>query len=98
MRTKHQIQVYRHAENGVLPWLSPSQAAAAVGITPKTLRLAADRGEIAALHPLADGPLIFRRADLAGSAAIHLLERLGIGQKPPAGPGLAQQNLPLSTT
>lgn len=98
MRTKHQIPVYRQAEDGVEPWLNLSQAATTVGITPKTLRLAADRGEIAAIHPLADGPWIFRRADLAGAAAIHLLERARSGRKHPAGPGMAQQNLPLSTT
>ena len=51
------------------PWLNLSQAAALVGVAARTLRLAAERGEIDAQHPLADGPWVFRRADLDGSAA-----------------------------
>jgi DNA invertase Pin-like site-specific DNA recombinase len=98
MRTKHQIPVYRHAENDVEPWLNLSQAASALGIAPKTLRLAAERGEIATIHPLADGPWIFRRADLDAPAAARLLDRARSGRNHPAAPELAQESLPLSTT
>jgi hypothetical protein len=45
MRSHHRIPLYRPAENGVEPWLNLSQAAAIVGISPKTLRLAAERGD-----------------------------------------------------
>jgi hypothetical protein len=45
MRPHHRIPLYRPAENGVEPWLNLSQAAAIVGISPKTLRLAAERGD-----------------------------------------------------
>ena len=69
MRSSHRIPVYRPAEDGQEPWLNLTKAASAVGVTPKTLRLAAERGEIDALHPLADGPWLFRRSDLDGSAA-----------------------------
>ncbi|MBR1280275.1 hypothetical protein [Bradyrhizobium sp. AUGA SZCCT0283] len=33
-------------------------------IAPKTLRLAAEAGDIEAFHPLSDGPWIFARASL----------------------------------
>lgn len=98
MRTKHQIPVYRHADNDVEPWLNLSQAASALGVAPKTLRLAAERGEVAAIHPLADGPWIFSRADLDGPAAVRLLDRPRAGRQHPAGPERAQESLPLSTT
>jgi hypothetical protein len=68
MRRRRRIPVYRPAEDGREPWLNLTRAASLVGVAPKTLRLAAERGEVEALHPLEDGPWLFRRADLEGSA------------------------------
>jgi hypothetical protein len=64
MRSNHRIPVYRRAEDGLEPWLNLSNAASVVGVSPKTLRLAVVRGDIDAMHPLDDGPWLFRRADL----------------------------------
>jgi len=97
LRSHHRIPVYRPAEDGREPWLNLTQAASTVGVAPKTLRLAADRGEIQALHPLDDGPWLFRRTDLEGSAARIVLERTRSGAKYPAGPGLKQESLFPST-
>jgi hypothetical protein len=44
-------------------------------IAPKTLRLAAEVGEIEAFHPLSDGPWIFARASLITTAAQSIAER-----------------------
>src|SRR4029453_836439 len=52
MRSSYRIPVYCPAETGVEPWLNLRHAAALVGVAPRTLRLAAERGEIDALHPL----------------------------------------------
>jgi DNA invertase Pin-like site-specific DNA recombinase len=93
MRSSHRIPVYRPAEDGQEPWLNLTKAASAVGVTPKTLRLAADRGEIDSLHPLEDGPWLFRRADLDGSALRSPLERGRNGAKHPAGPDPQQESL-----
>ena len=41
-----------------------TQAASALAVSAKTLRLAAERGEVEAQHPLADGPWIFNRSSL----------------------------------
>src|SRR5918996_1016914 len=98
MRSSHRIPVYRRAEDGVEPWLNLTQAASMVGVSAKTLRLAAERGEIEALHPLEDGPWVFRTADLAGSAVRILLETPRSGGKHPAGPSPEQESLFPSTT
>jgi hypothetical protein len=93
LRSHHRIPVYRPAPDGIEPWFNLTQAAAHLGLSPKTLRLAAERGEIAAVHPLADGPWIFSRADLEGSAAKGIAERAERSAKYPAGLHPDQQTL-----
>ena len=93
LRSHHNIPVYRPATDGIEPWLNLTKAAALIDVSPKTLRLAAESGEIDANHPLPDGPWIFSRAVLAGSAAKSLTERAAHGAKYPAGRHPDQQNL-----
>ena len=62
-------------------------------VAPKTLRLAAEAGEIEARRPLPDGPWIFARAALATDAAKSIVERLRLNAKYPAGPDRGQQSL-----
>lgn len=45
-------------------WLNLGEAAAYVHVAPKTLRRAAERGEVPAKHPLPYGPWVFQRSDL----------------------------------
>src|SRR6476619_2050835 len=68
LRSHHRIPVHKPAEDGIEPWLQLNKAAQFLHIAPKTLRLAAEAGEIHGSHPLPDGPWIFSRADLATSA------------------------------
>ncbi len=98
MRSSHQIQVYRNAMDGAEPWLNLTRAASIFGVAPKTLRLAAERGEITAMHPLADGPWLFRREEIEGPAAQNVLSRAKVGSRHPAGPDPAQQTLLPSIT
>ncbi len=93
LRSHHHIPVYRPAPDGIEPCLNLTQAAAHLGVSPKTLRLAAERGEITAIHPLADGPWIFSRADLDGSAANEVAQRAERSAKYPTGPHPDQQTL-----
>jgi hypothetical protein len=93
LRSHHRIPVYRPAPEGIEPWLNLTQAAAHLGISPKTLRLAAERGEITAIHPLADGPWIFSRTDLDGSVAKEIAVRAGRSTNYPTGPCPDQQTL-----
>lgn len=69
-------------------WMNLGEAAVHVGVAAKTLRLAAERGEIKALHPLKYGPWIFLRADLdvaitegrfRGGVAGHSSAQLALG-------------------
>ena len=64
LRSHHRIPVHKPAEDGDEPWFNLSKAAHLLQIAPKTLRLAAEAGEIEAVHPLPDGPWIFARAAL----------------------------------
>lgn len=98
LRSSYRIPVYRPAEDGPEPWLNLTRAAAVVGVAAKTLRLAAERGEIDAKHPLADGPWLFRQADLKSRAMQDLAARVRAGGKTPAGLPDLQQNLFPSTT
>ena len=86
LRSNYAIPVYRAAEDGVEPWLNLNRAAGVLRIAPRTLRLAAERGEIAAKHPMPDGPWLFNRADLLADSALRLAERARSGSKYPAVP------------
>ena len=52
-----------------------TEAAQLLGISARTLRLAVERGEIEAEHPLADGPWVFHRHVLETDAATTLVAR-----------------------
>ncbi|WP_246501575.1 hypothetical protein [Mesorhizobium caraganae] len=60
-RSHHKIPVFRPAPDGNEPWLNLNKAARLLGVAPKTLRLAAEAGDIEGVHPLPDGPWIFSR-------------------------------------
>ncbi len=98
LRSHHKIPVYNPAEDGLEPWLNLNEAAATVGVAPRTLWLAAEKGEVDATHPLAGGPWLFRRADLDGPAGQALALRVRSDRKYPAVPDPAQRNLFQSTT
>ncbi|MGB5086518.1 MAG: recombinase family protein, partial [Methylocystis silviterrae] len=87
------IPVFKAAADGVEPWLNLSDAARVLKIASKTLRLAAEAGEIEARHPLSDGPWIFARAELLTDAAKSIAERARRNTRYPAGPNRDQQSL-----
>jgi DNA invertase Pin-like site-specific DNA recombinase len=98
LRSHHRIPVYRPVDDGPEPWLNLTKAAAHIGISAKTLRLAAERREVDAIHPLPDGPWIFSRATLEGPVAHAIGERARQTTKYPAGSHPDQQNLFSSMT
>ncbi|MGO8953035.1 MAG: recombinase family protein, partial [Rhodomicrobium sp.] len=79
-------------------YLNLSRAAKLLVIAPKTLRLAAEAGEIDAIHPLPDGLWIFSREVLASSKAQMIVTRAARAEKHPTGHHPDQQNLFSSTT
>jgi DNA invertase Pin-like site-specific DNA recombinase len=96
LRSHHRIPVHKPAENGIEPWLNLSRAAQLLKVAPKTLRLAAEAGEIEATHPLPEGPWIFARAALTTPAAKSISERARLNQKRPTGQCPEQKSLFLS--
>jgi DNA invertase Pin-like site-specific DNA recombinase len=98
LRSQHRIPVFKAAVGGVEPWLNLSDAARVLKIAPKTLRRAAEAGEIKASRPLPDGVWIFARAALASDAATSIVERARNNARRPAGPDRGQQSLFTSTT
>jgi DNA invertase Pin-like site-specific DNA recombinase len=98
LRSHHRIAVYKRADDGIEPWLNLSKAARFLQVAPKTLRLAAEVGEIEAMHPLPDGPWIFNRAVLATAPARAITDRVRQNPRHPTGSHPDQQNLFSSTT
>jgi DNA invertase Pin-like site-specific DNA recombinase len=98
LRSHHCIALYKHADDGIEPWLNLSKSARLLQVTPKTLRLAAEAGDIEALHPLPDGPWIFSRAVLSTAVARTITERARQNPRYLTGSHPDQQNLFSSTT
>jgi DNA invertase Pin-like site-specific DNA recombinase len=93
LRSHYRIPVFCAAADGVEPWLNLGDAAKLLKVAPKTLRLAAEAGEIEAIHPLPEGPWIFARSALGAPAARSITERARQNPKYPTGSDPAQQNL-----
>ena len=93
LRSHHKIPVFRPAPDGNEPWLNLNKAAGLLGIAPKTLRLAAEAGEIEGSHPLPDGPWIFGRSTLGEPAAQRVVHRARQSPNDPTGSHPDQQNL-----
>ncbi|MGA2843314.1 MAG: recombinase family protein [Steroidobacteraceae bacterium] len=98
LRSHHRIPVYKPADDGIEPWLNLSKAAQLLHVAPRTLRLAAEAGEIESIHPLPDGPWIFSRAVLSSSPARAITERARQNPKYPTGSHPDQQSLFSSIT
>jgi DNA invertase Pin-like site-specific DNA recombinase len=85
LRSHHKIPVYCHETAETEGWMNLTRAAAVLGVSPKTLRLAAEQREIEALHPLGDGPWLFKRSALEADAAKRLVDRVRRRRMTPAG-------------
>ena len=73
LRSKHGIPVHSHERQQAEGWVNLTDAAAIVGVSPATLRLAAERGRVPFDHPLPDGPWVFNRQNLQGPAIDRLV-------------------------
>ena len=76
LRTHHQIPCYDRERRESEGWMNLTEAAHVLGISPRTLRLAVDRGEIKADHPLAEGPWVLKRRDLETPAVAAFVARV----------------------
>jgi hypothetical protein len=93
MRSNYRIPVHRPSPDGTEPYMNLGKAAKLIGVAPKTLRIAAEAGEIDAIHPIADGPWIFSRDSLTSSAARTIATRAETRQHYPTGHHPDQQSL-----
>jgi DNA invertase Pin-like site-specific DNA recombinase len=98
MRNYHQIPCHCPETKAQEGWLTLTEAAKFLGISSRTLRLAADRGELTGLHPLADGPWIFQRSDLQTPAAQQFVQRTRSSVRQPAVPTPQQKTFGFSGT
>jgi len=93
LRSYRRIPVFRPQIDGFEPWLNLGGAAKLLGVTPKTLRLAAEAGEMEGFHPLPEGPWIFSRSKLASPEARQILDRARQNPRHPTGSPPNQESL-----
>ena len=98
LRSHHQIPCYGNDRRRTEGWMNLTEAADSMGVSARTLRLAVERGEIAADHPLSDGPWVFNRCELEKKAAVNFVERVRSRKPDPAIPNSDQCNFGFSTT
>ena len=99
LRSHHHISCYRAKQRDRGLWMNLTEAAKELGMSARTRRLAVERGEIEAQHPLADGPWVFNRETLHTAAAATLIERVtGKNRQPAAVPNTEQATLEFSST
>jgi hypothetical protein len=75
LRNWNDIPVHAADRQRAEGWMNLTAAAAFLGIAANTLRLAVEQRRLPGEHPLADGPWVFRRADLETDAARQVVER-----------------------
>ena len=99
LRNYHQIPVHNADERKQNGWMTLSDAADYLEVSARTLRLAAESGEVTGRHPLPDGPWVFNRAELDTETAQAIKRRAKTRSKRnPAIPNPLQQNLDFSGT
>ena len=97
LRSHHRIPCCPRDEQP-RPWMNLTDAAILLDVSPRTLRLAIDRGDIPADHPFADGPWVISRHVLEGQSAQSLKRRVSQGARRPAVPDSQQEESLFSTT
>ena len=98
LRSHHAIPCYDADKCEAEGWMNLTEAAKTLGVSPRTLRLAVERGEIEAEHPLGDGPWVFNRRAMETEAAAQFLARVRGSNRDPAISTSEQSTLGFSTT
>jgi hypothetical protein len=98
LRSKRGIATHSPEQQQSGGWMNLTQAAAHLGVSPKTLCRAAQQRDLKYIHPLHDGPWVFNRTDLDAPAFRERLENHLNGKVPPARPDARQIALTISTT
>ena len=75
-----------------------TEASTSLGVSGRTLRLAVERREIEAEHPLADGPWVINQRALETDATTKFVERVRRSNRHPTIPTSQQNGFEFSTT
>lgn len=98
LRSHHGIACYRADQRDSQPWMNLTEAARQLNMSARTVRIAAERGEIAAEHPLPDGPWVFNRDELNAAQAAKLIDRVAQRRAGSTVPTAEQTTLEFSST
>jgi DNA invertase Pin-like site-specific DNA recombinase len=98
LRSHHGIPCYGRDRRVSEGWMNLTEAATVLQVSARTLRLAVERGELAAQHPLPDGPWVFCRDALMTPMADKLVERVRRGRRDAAIPPTQQDTFRFSGT
>ena len=98
LRSHHGITCFSDERRQAEGWMNLTEAAAFLGLSPKTVRLAVERGEISAEHPLPDGPWIFQKCALEKESTRALVEHVQHGIRTPAILSKQQSGFDFSST
>ena len=97
LRSHHEIPCYSPERRRSEGWMNLTEAATSLGVSGRTLRLAVERREIEAEHPLADGPWVINQHALETEAATKFVERVRSNRNPTI-PTSQQNGFEFSTT
>jgi DNA invertase Pin-like site-specific DNA recombinase len=98
LRSHHHIPCYSLEKQETNGWMNLTEAAAFLRVSPRTLRLAIEAGELHGEHPLSEGPWLLNRQELTTEAAQRLMQRARPSSRRPAVPSAAQHKLQFSST
>jgi hypothetical protein len=98
LRATHGIRCYDAERQATDGWMNLTQSARLARVSNRTLRLAIERGYIAAERPIACGPWVLNKQAIEGAEATRLLDRVRLGRSSPTVPSSEQAVLDLSTT
>ena len=98
LRSYHDIPVYSTDRRRAEGWLTLTEAADHLQMSGATLRLAIERGEIEAEHPLANGPWVINRSALETATALQFAERSRRQHRNPGLEASGQGNIDFSAT
>jgi len=98
LRSHHEIPCYSVERRRTEGWMNLTEAATSLGVSGRTLRLAVERREIEAEHPLADGPWVIHQRALETDATAKFVERVRRSNRHPTIPTSQQNGFEFSTT
>src|SRR6266550_2773548 len=98
LRSHHEIPCCSVERRRTEGWMNLTEAAASLGVSGRTLRLAVERREIEAEHPLADGPWVINQHALETEATARFVERVRRSNRHATIPTSQQNGFEFSTT